>query len=93
MSIVSVSGWGEFKSVKACLDNNRCQQMVRVSGETWTGCPEGTGSSIEFELVQQSSSGSEATTTCECPGAWPWAPRQQCACPGVRIEVTPLTTG
>jgi ribosomal protein S28E/S33 len=82
MMFHNVGDWGSLKSVRACLDNNpnNCKELELFSGATWTGCPQGTGSSMLFELTQESPSGTESTISCDCLGSWPWPTGQRCEC-------------
>jgi len=80
MMFENIGGWGSLKSVRACVDGGNCGDMSLFSGATWTGCPQGTGNTISFELTQEAPSGAEATINCDCPGSWPWPTGQRCEC-------------
>merc|ERR1711871_457348 len=51
MMFENVGHWGSISSVQSCLNGN-CQTMQRAGGATWTGCPQGEGSSMLFKLSQ-----------------------------------------
>jgi len=81
MMFENIGHWGQLESVRACLDGENCKMLEQFSGATWTGCPQGTGSSMTFDLTQRSPSGEEATITCTCEGSWPWLTGRRCSCP------------
>jgi hypothetical protein len=82
MMFENIGGWGSLHAVQACLDGSRCAQMQRFSGQTWTGCPSGTGTSMTFTLTQQSPSGQTSDIVCTCSvGSWPWPTGTRCECP------------
>lgn len=82
MMFENIGGWGSLHTVRACLDGSKCSDLQRFSGQTWTGCPTGTGSTMDFTLTQQSPSGDVSTIHCTCSvGAWPWPTGRRCECP------------
>lgn len=81
MMFQNVGGWGTVKSVQACLNGNTCADMTRAGGATWTGCPQGEGSSMKFVLTQETPEGVASTIECDCQEAWPWATGHRCTCP------------
>merc|ERR1719262_1697948 len=80
MMFENIGGWGSLKSVRACIDGGNCGDLSLFSGATWTGCPQGTGNSISFELTQESPGGIESKVDCSCSGSWPWPTGQRCEC-------------
>lgn len=86
MMFQNIGGWGQLEFVKACLDGDNCAEMQQFSGATWTGCPQGEGQTMTFELTQRAPDGQMSTITCACTegapeGAWPWPTGQRCECP------------
>merc|ERR1719162_488271 len=57
MMFENIGGWGSLDAVRACLDGSKCSNLHRFAGQTWTGCPTGTGSTIDFTLTQRIPSG------------------------------------
>jgi len=80
MMFENIGGWGGLKSVRACIDGNKCSDLQLFSGATWTGCPQGTSNSISFEFTQESPGGIESKVDCSCSGSWPWPTGQRCEC-------------
>lgn len=82
MMFENIAGWGSLYSVKACIDGTKCAELQRFAGATWTGCPQGKGSSITFTLRQRSPSGQSAEVLCACASpVWPWPTGSRCTCP------------
>lgn len=80
MMFENVGSWGAISGVEACLNGDQCGQMQRAGGATWTGCPQGEGSTMLFRLTQPSPDGSSQTIDCNCPGSWPWDTGSRCDC-------------
>lgn len=80
MMFENIGAWGSLEKVRACIDGTKCKDLSRFAGATWTGCPQGTGSSISFELQQSPPEGPRNTIKCQCPGAWPWDHGHRCTC-------------
>jgi hypothetical protein len=82
MMFENIGGWGSLYAVRACLDDGgSCSDLQQFSGATWTGCPQGAGQSMTFELTQRAPTGEESKVTCTCDGSWPWPTGQRCTCP------------
>lgn len=80
----NVGRWGSLESIEQCIDGpqgKNCGKLERLQGQTWTGCPKGKGSSVEWKLTQKSPKGGTETISCKCSGAWPWDPKHRCSCP------------
>lgn len=77
----NIGHWGQLESVRACLDGNTCAELQQFAGATWTGCPQGEGSTMSFHLSQRNPSGGAETISCECKGSWPWPTGRRCTCP------------
>lgn len=80
MMFENVGLWGGISSVESCLNGNSCKPMQRAGGATWTGCPQGEGSSMLFKLTQVGHDGHSRTVDCNCPYAWPWNNGARCDC-------------
>jgi len=102
MMFENIGGWGSLHTVYACLDGGNCKYLQRFSGQTWTGCPVGTGSTMTFTLTQQSPAGKTSEILCTCSvGSWPWPTGTRCECPSNFVSgwssetptTTPATTG
>jgi len=79
----NIGGWGSVEKVRACLPGDKCADMQRFSGQTWTGCPQGEGNNMEFTITQNHpTSGAANTVTCGCTErSWPWPTGYRCTCP------------
>merc|ERR1712194_569176 len=70
----------DFEEV-LCEDVTANPVIINWADQNAWYCPQGTGSSMTFDLTQRSPSGEEATITCTCEGSWPWLTGRRCSCP------------